>query len=171
MVGRVTRPQHLVVMGVAGVGKTTIALRLRDRLDLEYAEGDDFHPAANVAKMTAGEPLTDADRSPWLEALAAWIDQRHAEGRSTVTTCSALRRRYRDILRSGGADPYFVHLHGPEELIRRRMERREHFMPPALLRSQFDTLEPLESDEAGMTVDVTLPVDEIVTRVVAAVAS
>jgi gluconokinase len=156
-------------MGVAGVGKTTVALRLKDRLDLEYAEGDDFHPEANVSKMASGEPLTDADRRPWLEALAAWIGDRHREGRSTVTTCSALRRRYRDILRSGDAEPYFVHLQGPEELIRHRMEEREHFMPPALLRSQFETLEPLDGDEAGTTVDVTLTVDEIVRRIVAAV--
>jgi gluconokinase len=163
-----SRQLHLVVMGVAGVGKTTVARRLADRLDLVYAEGDDFHPEANVAKMASGQPLTDTDRLPWLEALAAWIDERHAGGDSTVTTCSALRRRYRDILRSGGAEPYFVHLDGPEELIRRRMEGREHFMPPALLRSQFETLEPLERDEAGMTVDVTRPVDAIVTRIVTA---
>jgi gluconokinase len=162
-------PLHLVVMGVTGVGKTTVAQRLKDRLDLEFAEGDDFHPAANVSKMASGQPLTDEDRRPWLEALAAWIDERHSEGRSTVTTCSALRRRYRDILRSGDADPYFVHLHGPEELIRRRMEEREHFMPVALLRSQLETLEPLEPDEDGMTVEVTESVDEIVNRIVVAV--
>ncbi|HYJ66248.1 MAG TPA: gluconokinase [Nocardioidaceae bacterium] len=160
-----SRPLHLVVMGVAGIGKSTVAGRLATDLDLEFAEGDDFHPPANVAKMSRGEPLTDEDRSPWLESLAAWTRERHDSGRSTVVTCSALRRAYRDSLRRGAPETFFVHLHGDAETIRRRMESRQHFMPVELLRSQLDTLEPLADDESGMVVDATLGLDAIATLV------
>lgn len=157
--------QHLIVMGVAGVGKSTIAQRLAADLDLELAEGDDFHPPANIAKMSSGEPLTDEDRWPWLDALANWTAQQRAAGQSTVLTCSALRKVYRDILRRPDPDTFFVHLYGEEALLRERMEARNHFMPVSLLRSQFDTLEPLEPDESGVAVDTAWFVDDIVEHV------
>ncbi len=152
-------------MGVSGVGKTTVAERLAADLSLELAEGDAFHPAVNVAKMSSGQALTDEDRWPWLEALADWTAARRTAGRDTVLTCSALKRSYRDILRRGAPDTFFVCLLGEEALLRERMESREHFMPTSLLRSQLDTLEALEPDERGVRVDVALPVDEIVARV------
>jgi gluconokinase len=155
---------HLVVMGVAGSGKTTVARHLADELDLRFAEADDFHPPANIAKMSGGAPLTDDDRWPWLEALAGWTADRRADGTSTVVTCSALRRSYRDVLRRPVPETYFLHLHGDEELLGRRMRGRDHFMPPALLRSQFETLEPLGRDERGTTLDVTPEVDELLRR-------
>jgi gluconokinase len=158
-----TRTLHVVVMGVSGIGKTTVAERLTADVDREliFAEGDDFHPPANIAKMSSGQPLTDDDRTPWLEALADWTRTQRAAGHSTVVTCSALRRFYRDILRRGVPGTFFVHLQASEELIRRRMEGREHFMPVELLRSQLETLEPLESDEPGVVVDASRSVDDI----------
>jgi gluconokinase len=161
----VSHLRHLVVMGVTGTGKSTIAGRVATDLDLEFAEGDDFHPDANVAKMSRGEPLTDADRLPWLEALAAWTREQHDRGRSTIVTCSALRRAYRDVVRQGASETFFVHLQADEATIRRRMESRAHFMPVTLLRSQLDSLEPLQPDEPGMVVDATLTPDEIATLV------
>jgi gluconokinase len=161
----VNHPQHLVVMGVAGAGKSTVARRLATDLDLEFAEGDDFHPEANVATMSRGVPLTDEDRLPWLEALAAWTREQHDRGRSTILTCSALRRAYRDVLRRGASETFFVLLQADEETIRRRMASRVHFMPVALLRSQLNALEPLQPDELGMVVDATLTVDAIATLV------
>ena len=163
--------RHLVVMGVSGVGKSTIAQRLAADLDLELAEGDDFHPRANIEKMSSGRPLTDEDRWPWLEALAAWTDGRRTSGRDTVLTCSALKRAYRDVLRRGAPDTFFVCLLGDESLLRDRMENRDHFMPASLLTSQIDTLEPLDDDETGVSVDVGLAVDDIVARVEAALGS
>jgi carbohydrate kinase (thermoresistant glucokinase family) len=159
-------PQHLVVMGVSGVGKSTVAEQLASRLGYELAEGDDYHPPANIEKMSRGTPLDDDDRLPWLRALADWMRDRHQRGRSTVMTCSALRRRYRDVLREGAANTLFVHLVGDRALLLERMGGREHFMPPALLTSQFDTLEPLEDDEPGITVDVADPPEQIVAQVV-----
>jgi gluconokinase len=142
-------------MGVSGSGKTTVAAALAARLGYAFADADDFHPEANVAKMARGEPLTDPDREPWLQALAGWIAARHAGGRSTVLACSALMRRYRDVLRS--AAPHcvcFIHLAVPTETLRRRMRHRTgHFMRENLLGSQLDTLEPLENDEPGISVD------------------
>ena len=152
-------------MGVSGVGKSTVAQQLAIDLDLEPAEGDDFHPEANIAKMSAGDPLTDEDRRPWLEELARWTAGRRADGRDTVLTCSALKRAYRDVLREGAPDTFFVCLTGDESLLLERMESREHFMPASLLRSQLDILEPLADDERGTTLDVVLPVGEIVARV------
>ena len=162
--------RHIVVMGVSGVGKTTVARRLAAALDLEVAEGDDFHPRSNIEKMSSGQPLTDEDRWPWLETLADWTEERRTAGRDTVLTCSALKRAYRDVLRRGAAETFFVCLLGAESLLRERMESREHFMPASLLASQIDTLEPLHEDERGVSLDVALTVDEIVTRVVAAAA-
>lgn len=162
-----TEPLHLVVMGVAGCGKSTIAEGLRDRLGWEFAEGDDYHPPANVAKMAGGHPLVDEDRFPWLQVLADWTAERDARGECTVLSCSALRRSYRDILRRGGGRTVFVHLAGDKNLLMARMEGREHFMPPALLESQLDTLEPLQPDEDGMVVDVANPPRRIVAMVLA----
>lgn len=148
------RPVKLavVVMGVAGSGKTTVADLMAERLGWQKAEADDFHPPENVAKMSAGTPLTDTDRAPWLNALRDWITD--APG-SVVITCSALRRRYRDVLRQADADVRFLHLDGPRELIKERITARtDHFMPPSLLDSQLDALEPLQPDEAGFVVDI-----------------
>jgi gluconokinase len=162
-------PTCVVVMGVSGSGKSTVAGALAGRLGWPMAEADEFHPAANIAKMSAGTPLTDADRAPWLAAIRDWITDRAAAGESTVVTCSALKHAYRDVLREAGARVRFLHLRGAAEVIGERMRYRSgHFMPPSLLRSQFDTLEPLRSDEDGVAVDVTrapeVIVEEAVTR-------
>jgi gluconokinase len=162
--------KHLVVMGVAGCGKSAVAQRLGDRFGLAFAEGDDHHPAANIAKMTAGLPLTDQDRRPWLEALVAWTRERDAEGVSTVVSCSALRRRYRDVLREADPDTFFLHLHADFDVLAARMRQRAaHFMPVALLESQFAALEPIEDDELGVVIDATPPVDEVVAAAEAAI--
>ena len=158
-------------MGVSGVGKSTIAQRLAADLDLELAEGDDFHPRSNIDKMSSGQALTDEDRWPWLEALAAWTEERRTAARDTVLTCSALKRSYRDVLRRADPDTFFVCLLGDEDLLRKRMESREHFMPASLLTSQIETLEPLADDENGIGIDVELSVDEVAGRVRAALQS
>ena len=154
-----TEPRHLVVMGVSGSGKTTIGRRLAAHLLYVFADGDDFHPPQNVAKMARGEPLTDADREPWLQTLAEWIAQHHDGGRSTVLACSALKRRYRDTLRSAvpaSNAVVFIHLDAPRAALLERMRHRTgHYMPPALLDSQLATLEPLAPDEPGIVVDAT----------------
>ncbi|MFD3549699.1 gluconokinase [Streptomyces sp. NPDC058655] len=157
----------IVVMGVAGTGKTTVGRQLAEALGLPYAEGDAFHPAANVAKMSAGTPLEDADRWPWLDAIADWIGSRPEPG--GVVAASSLRRVYRDRLRAAGPGTVFVHLTGDRPLIERRMaDRKGHFMPAALLDSQFATLEPLQPDEAGVAVDVSGSPEEITARALAA---
>jgi carbohydrate kinase (thermoresistant glucokinase family) len=159
--------KHLVVMGVSGSGKTTVAKELAGRLGYEFAEGDDFHPQENVAKMSAGIPLDDSDRKPWLRGLADWVRHKHEQGVSTVMTCSALRRRYRDVLREGAADTCFVHLAVDRERLAQRMSSRKHFMPPSLLKSQLDSLEPLQADEEGFAVEVTdEPADRVVQEVI-----
>ena len=162
--------QHIpiVVMGVSGSGKSTVGAALAQRLQVPFADADDFHPEANIAKMTAGQPLTDDDRWPWLEALGAWLET-HSEG--AVMTCSALKRSYRDVLRQHVPALGFIHLHGDRALIAQRQATRPgHFMPAALLDSQFATLEPLQSDEAGFLVDVSPEIDEIVEAAVAGLA-
>ncbi len=160
-------PHVVVVMGVAGTGKTTIGPLLASRLGVPYAEGDDFHPEANIAKMSAGTPLDDTDRGPWLDAIGAWARER--AGLGGVVSCSALKRSYRDRLRTAAPDLVFVHLSGDRALIEDRMGKRQgHFMPTALLDSQFATLEPLEADEAGVAVDVSGGPEEIAERAVAA---
>ena len=158
-------PLHLVFMGVSGSGKSTAARAVQQELGWEYAEGDDFHPPANVAKMSEGTPLTDDDRWGWLESLAEWTADRDAKGEPTIIACSALRRAYRDVLRRGGEGTFFVHSTGDKHMILERMNAREHFMPPSLLESQLDILEPLEPDEQGMDVDPALAVDLIVAQV------
>jgi gluconokinase len=152
----------IVVMGVSGSGKTTIGTALAEALGVEYAEADTFHPKANIDKMTAGTPLTDEDRAPWLEAIAGWIRAHQATG--GVVTSSALKRRYRDVLRTGG-DIFLVHLHGDRAQLAERMKTRKgHFMPVSLLDSQLADLEPLEPDEAGVILDNTSGTPEEITE-------
>ena len=156
-------PLQVVVMGVSGTGKSTVAAAVADRLGWGFVEGDDLHPAGNVAKMASGEPLTDDDRAPWLELIRARARQEQVAGRSSVITCSALRRRYRERLRDGVEPMFFLHLRADEEVLGRRMTEREgHFMPSGLLRSQLETLEPLEGDEDGVAIDVSRPVGDVV---------
>ena len=146
---------HVVVMGVSGCGKTLLAELLATRLGFRFCEADDVHPAASVEKMSMGTPLTDEDRRPWLRALGAWVAEQAASGHSTVMACSALRRSYRDLLRTeSGQDLLFVHLEGEADTITGRMDAREHFMPSSLLRSQLETLEPLGEDENGISIDL-----------------
>ena len=145
--------EHLVLMGVAGCGKTTAADNLHRALGWPVAEADEFHPAANVAKMSRGVPLTDEDRWPWLEALRDWMSARAAEGVGTIVTCSALKRSYRDLLASAAGRVFFIHLVARTDELRERMTHREgHFMPSSLLPSQLADLEPLSDDEDGVTV-------------------
>ncbi|WP_447041888.1 gluconokinase [Streptomyces sp. DSM 118878] len=160
-------PHVVVIMGVAGTGKTTIGPLLADRLGVPYAEGDDFHPPANIEKMSSGTPLTDDDRWPWLDAIGAWADGR--AGKGGVVSSSALKRGYRDRLRAAAPGITFVHLTGDRKLIEDRMSHRQgHFMPTALLDSQFATLQPLGADEAGVAVDVSGSPEEITERAVEA---
>ncbi|MFJ8791695.1 gluconokinase [Streptomyces sp. NPDC102462] len=163
-------PHVVVVMGVAGTGKTTIGPLLAARLGVPYAEGDDFHPPANIAKMSAGIPLDDADRWPWLDAIGGWAHGR--AGLGGVVSSSALKRSYRDRLRAAAPGIVFVHLTGDRALIEDRMSHRQgHFMPTALLDSQFATLQPLEPDEPGVAVDVSGSPDEITARAAEALAA
>ncbi|WP_443333536.1 gluconokinase [Streptomyces sp. CB00455] len=155
-------------MGVAGTGKTTVGRLLAEALALPYAEGDAFHPAANVAKMSAGTPLDDADRWPWLDAIGRWIRDR-AQPRGAVVAASSLKRAYRDRLRAAAPGVVFVHLTGDRPLIEERMAARTgHFMPATLLDSQFAALEPLRQDEAGVAVDVSGSPEDITERALAA---
>jgi gluconokinase len=142
----------VVVMGVAGSGKSTIAQLLAQHLGWTSIEGDDLHPPQNVAKMAAGTPLSDAEREPWLRAISQRIDQ--TEG-NQVITCSALRRSYRDVLRTADARVRFLHLNGSQDVLGSGLGgRTDHFMPSSLLASQFDTLEPLGPDEDGVSLDI-----------------
>lgn len=143
----------LVLMGVSGCGKSTVAAILAGRLGWDFGEGDDLHPQANVDKMHRGEPLTDADRAPWLRAVAKWITEHTDAGKPAVITCSALKRSYRDVLR--GDQVIFVLLDGTFDQINDRLAKRHgHFMAAALLRSQFDTLERPGPDELSVTIDI-----------------
>lgn len=152
----------VVVMGVSGSGKTTVGRSLASRLGVDHGDADDFHPAGNVAKMAAGQPLVDADREPWLRAVGAWLASHGGDG-GAVASCSALKRSYRDVLRAAAPGVTFLHLQGGRGLLAERLSARSgHFMPPSLLASQLRTLEPLEPDEAGMAVDAGRPVVEIV---------
>ena len=162
-----TGPCALVVMGVSGSGKSTIADRLATRLGWRYEDGDRFHPPANVAKMSAGQPLTDEDRWPWLQAIADEIDRLAAAGQKAVVACSALKRSYRDILVHGRDDVRIVFLNGTQDLIADRLAARKgHFMPPGLLVSQFKTLEPPQPGERPITVSIDAPIEAIVDDIV-----
>ncbi|MFF0634278.1 gluconokinase [Nocardia sp. NPDC004151] len=168
------RPHIAVVMGVAGSGKSTVASIVARTLDWDLLEGDDLHPPANRAKMAAGQPLTDADRRPWLAAVAEWMSEEFAAGRSGVVACSALKRSYRDILRASrighpDADLTFVHLTGARAVLRARLlARTDHFMPPDLLTSQLETLEPPDPDERVVTLEIDRPPAEVADAALAA---
>jgi gluconokinase len=153
-------PPIIVVMGVAGSGKTTVGAMLAGRLGWTYAEADDFHPPANIQKMAAGHPLTDADRWPWLEAIGRWIDERRAAGEAGVVSCSGLKRKYREVLRRDRPEVRLVFLNGSRELLASRLVARHgHFMKPGMLDSQLADLEPPDPDEHAtvVSVDATPP--------------
>jgi gluconokinase len=158
----------IVVMGVSGIGKTTVGKRLAAALGARFLEGDSYHPSANIEKMKHGHPLTDADRQPWLEILAGKLEESRAKGESVVLACSALRRRYRDTLRAGHADVDFVFLNAEQAVIQKRLDaRRHHFMPPSLLDSQFADLEAPGADERAIPADAGQSPDAIVDSVLA----
>lgn len=151
----VTETVHVVIMGVAGCGKTTVAGILHDRWGWDSAEADEFHPQANVEKMHSGIPLSDEDRWPWLHSIRAWMSEKENDGKSTIVTCSALKKSYRDVLRKGSARVIFMHLDGERTLLATRLGARTgHFMPASLLDSQYATLEPLEPTELGARIDI-----------------
>ena len=157
---------ELVLMGVSGSGKSTVGALLAGRLGWEFAEGDSMHPAANIDKMASGRPLTDDDRWPWLETIATWIQDRSAAGEPGIVTCSALKRTYRDVLRGPGV--VFVYLKGTKDQIAHRLiARHGHFMPAALLDSQFAELEPPDPDENAITVDITATPQQQVEGIIA----
>ena len=159
-------PAVVIVMGVSGCGKSTVGTLLAGRLQWEFEDGDWFHPAANVDKMHRGIPLTDDDRTPWLRSIRAWIDRTSSAGRHGVIACSALKRRYRDVLIGDRARTRLVFLKGSEELIARRIAtRHEHFMPPSLLHSQFVALEEPGPDENPVVVSIEPRPNEIVARI------
>ncbi len=165
--GDETIPCALVVMGVSGSGKSTIADHLAARLGWRYEDGDRFHPPSNVAKMSAGQPLTDEDRWPWLQAIADEIERACKAGQRVVIACSALKRAYRDILVHGRNDIRIVFLNGTQELIADRLAARKgHFMPPGLLASQFKTLEPPQPNERPVTVSIDASVEAIVDDII-----
>jgi gluconokinase len=162
-------PAVVVVMGVSGSGKSTVGALLASRLRWEFEDADWFHPAANVDKMHRGIPLTDEDRRPWLAAIAAWIDKTRRSNGHAVIACSALKRRYRDVLIGGRSDVRLVYLKGDETLIARRIAtRHEHFMPGSLLHSQFDALEEPGADENPVVISIEPEPREIVAQILSA---
>ena len=162
-------PRVIVLMGVSGCGKSTTGKRLSLALGWPFRDADSFHPPANVAKMSRGQPLDDEDRRPWLTAIAGWIDGHRTAGTCGVVSCSALKRRYRDELIGARPDVGLVYLKGSFTLIGDRMSRRKgHFMPPALLRSQFETLEEPGPDERALVVPMRLPPKRVVDRIATA---
>jgi ribose 5-phosphate isomerase A len=161
------RPPILVIMGVSGSGKTTIAEDLVARLGWPFKEGDELHPEANVAKMHAGIPLTDDDRQPWLEAVASWIDHQRAKKQPGIITCSALKRSYRQIVIGDRPEARLVYLRGGRDLIAKRLSGRHgHFMPASLLQSQFDTLDEPGSEEDPLIVDIGPPAGQIAETII-----
>jgi gluconokinase len=161
-----------VIMGVSGCGKSTVGQALAARNGVAFVEGDQYHPAANVAKMSAGLPLDDDDRAGWLLALQHELRGAAEQGAGLVVSCSSLKRRYRDLLRGGDPALRFVHLDGPRELIGARMQARaDHYMPPSLLDSQLRDLEPLQPDEAGVTLPITVPPEQLVAQILASVST
>jgi len=157
----------VVVMGVSGCGKSSVARPLAEALGVDYLEGDDWHPPENVARMRAGIALTDADRQQWLERLAARLAEARRGGQGLVVSCSALRRRYRDVLRQGAPELHLLHLEGSAQLLAERTAQRQgHFMPPSLLASQLQTLEHPTPDERVLVQDIALPVPQIVLNAV-----
>ena len=166
---RIALPVVLVLMGVSGCGKTTVAQILAERLHWPCEEGDALHPPANVAKMHAGHPLDDDDRAPWLAKVADWVDAQLDAGRSGIITCSALKRSYRALIDRRGAGVEFVYLHGSRELIASRLAGRHgHFMPSSLLDSQFATLEEPGPDEPALRVEIGEPSEDIATDIATA---
>jgi carbohydrate kinase (thermoresistant glucokinase family) len=166
------RPAAIIVMGVSGSGKSTIGALLAERLGWPFADADGFHPAANIAKMAAGQPLTDADRWPWLDAIAAHIEAARAAAQPVVVACSALRRTYRDRLRAGHKDLIFLHLAGEAGLIGDRQAARQgHFMPPSLMASQFATLEDPAGEADAVTVSVVASPQQVVKAVLGELAA
>lgn len=165
-------PQPILLMGVSGAGKTVIGRRLAGRLDVPFLDADDLHSPANVERMRTGTPLTDADRGPWLQAVAAEIGRATTASGGIVVACSALKRAYRDRLRAAAPSLRVIHLTAATDLIRRRLEARAgHFMPATLLDSQLATLEPPVADERPIVVDVSPPVDAVVAEIMAALDS
>ena len=162
-------PSVLILMGVSGAGKSTIGTMLSERLGWPFEDADNFHPPTNIAKMSAGTPLTDEDRWPWLHAIAEWIERTRLSGGHGIVGCSALKRRYRDVLvGNAGADVRLVHLRGDEALIAARQAARPgHFMPQSLVRSQFEALEEPDADERVLVVSVEIPPAEIVETIIA----
>lgn len=161
------RPR-IVVMGVCGCGKSTVGRALAQRLRVAFVEGDEWHPPRNVALMRSGTPLSDEDRAEWLALLAGRLAAANAAGQGVVLTCSALKRRYRDVLRADSPGLRFVHLHGTRELLESRMAARSgHYMPPSLLQSQLDTLEPPGADERAISLDIASPPETLVDHVLA----
>jgi gluconokinase len=166
-----SRPSIIVVMGVSSSGKTTVGALLAGRLHWEFEDADWFHPAANIDKMHAGIQLTDDDRAPWLRDIAAWIDRTREQDAHAVLACSALKRRYRDVLLKGRPYVRLVYLKGSEALIARRMAARHgHFMPRELLHSQFEALEEPGADENPVTISVELRPREVVAKILAELA-
>ncbi|MGH3097970.1 MAG: gluconokinase [Streptosporangiales bacterium] len=159
-----TEQPVVIVMGVSGSGKTTVGEALAARTDWAFIEGDSLHPPANVEKMRSGYPLDDDDRWPWLRRIGAWVDDSGPGG--AVITCSALKRKYRDLLSAARPRMFFLHLSGTQERIAERVAHRKHeYMPASLLASQFADLEPLQPDEHGLTVDATRPAEAIIEEV------
>jgi gluconokinase len=160
----------LVLMGVTGSGKSTEMHALASRLEASTADGDSFHSAMNIAKMRDGIPLTDDDRWPWLRAIGRWIGDQEQSGRDAIIACSALKRRYRDVLRDGHPSVRFVDLDVPQTVLEERLrERKGHYMAPSLLQSQLDALEPLEPDEPGFVITADRPPSELADEILARV--
>jgi gluconokinase len=165
----VSAPMVMVLMGVSSSGKSTTGLELAQRLGWPFRDADSFHPPANIAKMSRGIPLEDSDRWPWLAAIAAWIDAQLAQGQSGVVSCSALKKSYRRRLVRERTDVRLIYLQGSFALISERMQhRRDHFMPPSLLKNQFDVLEEPGADENALVVSVAQPAERVAETIIAA---